>query len=396
MKQILGIGLLVLISFISIAQDKKGEKEAALLTADSLATGNYKDVLTSFFQLAFQNLTGPQKEIKFTSNPYAVLARGNKDLLIDKEYKKHYFLRNLNFGFGLKLDSNFKFNGFNGGVNFALINKRDYTVYERFAGEVIELNSEFNKFNTAVNKFIVDSPMTDELKAKVISETEKLLNNASFNYGKVSAEVKSVFAKVLSSGELKDIRRMLEENSSVSFAAVARKRYEEYRDSFKNKLLWTIGVSDTTYKDQFMFSNVVFSTQLLQGFGDPKKPRGWELDVKAQYNLLDDTLKAGRDLKRGLLSIEGGFNYVWRAKKTDLSFFEFKASAAYNRIFNGMYIDERKSVFTLNGQIRVRIYEDIWIPIEFKYDPENGNVFGLLNVKANFTSVKKLIGGAKG
>jgi hypothetical protein len=50
-------------------------KVAAVLTADSLASGNYKDVLTSFFQLSFDKLTGKDKELKFSSNPYAVMMK---------------------------------------------------------------------------------------------------------------------------------------------------------------------------------------------------------------------------------------------------------------------------------------------------------------------------------
>ena len=86
--------------------------KVAALTADSLASGNYKDVLTSFFQLAFDKLTGKNKELKFSSNPYAIMLRANPELAIDSAYIRHKVLRNLNFNFSLKLDTSYKFNAF--------------------------------------------------------------------------------------------------------------------------------------------------------------------------------------------------------------------------------------------------------------------------------------------
>jgi hypothetical protein len=68
-----------------------------ILTADSLATGNYKDVLNSFFQLAFDRLTSPDKTLKFTGTPFAVMAKLDTVLLVDTIYKKYRTLRNLNY-----------------------------------------------------------------------------------------------------------------------------------------------------------------------------------------------------------------------------------------------------------------------------------------------------------
>jgi len=42
--------------------------------------------------------------------------------------------------------------------------------------------------------------------------------------------------------------------------------------------------------------------------------------------------------------------------------------------------------------VRIRIFNDIWVPFEVKYDPRNGNLFGFINVRANF---RALAGAAK-
>ncbi|MDQ3683666.1 MAG: hypothetical protein M3352_11455 [Bacteroidota bacterium] len=55
-----------------------------------------------------------------------------------------------------------------------------------------------------------------------------------------------------------------------------------------------------------------------------------------------------------------------------------------------MYAKERRDSLTLNMTIRVRVISDIWVPLEIKYDPKSGNVFGFLNVRANFKALGKL------
>ena len=108
-----------LISFLFFANLAFAQiKPNPALTADSLATGNYKDVLTSFFQLAFNRFIGDDKEIRFASNPFAVMAKADTSLLMDAKYYKYRHLRDLNFSFAAKLDSSYKFNGFSSGIKY--------------------------------------------------------------------------------------------------------------------------------------------------------------------------------------------------------------------------------------------------------------------------------------
>ncbi len=98
MNQNLNPAALALI-FLIISTASFAQKKSALLplTADSLATGNYKDVFKSFFQLALNRFTSDKKEIQFTSNPFALIAKMNPDLLIDTSYIKYKHLRDFNF-----------------------------------------------------------------------------------------------------------------------------------------------------------------------------------------------------------------------------------------------------------------------------------------------------------
>jgi len=397
------IAFRTLILFIIVFSAHKislGQKKTLnpVFTADSLKSGNSKDVLTSFFQLAFDNLVGPQKELRFSSNPYAVMMRANPDLAVDSSYLRYTALRNLNFNFNLKLDTSFKFNGFSSGINYSILNRRDYTVFREFLTLVETKNFEYHKLNGLVVDSISalvatgNDSVTRKLGFKLNDEWTKLTTKGTgFTFNMLSTDVKAILLDLATKNNLEEAKRLISSNAKMSISSKAAEEYEKVRNAFKQRALWTIGISDTTYKDQFMFSNVVVSTQFLKGISRPESNHGLEVDIRGKLNFLNDTLISGKDLKRSLLNFEGGLNYVWRSKKTDLSFVELKMSAAYSKIFNGIYLNEREEVFTLNGTLRVRIISDIWVPIEFKYDPDLGNVFGFLSVRANFSALNKAL-----
>ena len=117
-----------------------------------------------------------------------------------------------------------------------------------------------------------------------------------------------------------------------------------------------------------------------------------ELNIRSALQLMDDTLKLKRDLKRAIFSFEPGINVAFKTKHTKKSWLEMKFSGGYYYNFSQLYANEERDRLFFNGTIRVRIMNDIWVPFEVKYDPKNGNLFGFINVRANF---KALAGAAK-
>jgi hypothetical protein len=67
-------------------------------------------------------------------------------------------------------------------------------------------------------------------------------------------------------------------------------------------------------------------------------------------------------------------------------------SGSYARTVRGIYAGEKQDSLSINATLRIRVFSDIWIPLDIKYDPDSGNVFGFLNVRANFTALKELFG----
>jgi len=363
------------------------------LTADSLATGNSKDVFKSFFQLAVDRLASNNKEIQFSSNPFAVMAKTNPNLLIDTNYIKYTALRNLNFSFAGKLDSSYKFNGFSSGIKYALINQRDETVSKFFVSSTYRAFNEFNNLNDSLSSYIAS---VQDIEKKIsLNEQRNKMFNGELAFSELDKDFQDIIKKKAQELNAFNFLSLLNNNSNLNVRKAENKIYDSLRNLFQKRLLWTVGISDTTYKNQFLFSNVVLSTELLKGISNPNTSVGSELNLKGAVNFIDDTLETGKDLKRSLLIIEPAINIIFRNKQTLYSWGEFKLGATYLHTFTGLYRNEKKDSLTLNATLRIRIINDVWVPLEVKYDPKNGNVFGFLNVRANFNGLKDLFGNKK-
>ena len=390
-KNILALAACCLMAVAAFSQTTK--KASIALTADSLATGNYKDVLNSFFQLALNRFTGPDKELKFTSSPFAVIARLDTTMLKTDKYIKYRRLRDLNFSFAAKLDTSYKFNGFSSGVKYALINRRDETVSNAFLVMVAEdsVVKELFLLNDSLERYISSLSSQPALQDSVRAQRTRFFRDKKMNFNQLDKEFQKAIKRIAKRDSLVHVLARIEEDPTYNVRKQADEIYEKLKKNFNNRLLWTVGVSDTTYKDQFMFSNVVFTTEAVQGLLNSDHRGNIEYNLKAAYQLVDDTLKAGRDLKRGLLNVEGGFNFILNAKESAKSFLEFKLAGSYYYRSGSLYKNEKRDLLTINGTLRLRVFNDIWVPLEIKYDPKNGNWFGFLNVRANFTAMGGLM-----
>jgi len=387
MKARIFLVLLTIVAVNAVAQ----KSERLPLTADSLATGNYKDVLTSFFQLAFDNLVGKNKEMRFTTNPYAVMARLDTALLKDRYYYQYRHLRDLNFAFAIKLDTSYRFNGFSSAVKYALVNKRDETVSRVFLDMVStdKRTQELFAINLDLEAFI--SGLNPEDQNRIREQKTKFFTG-QINFDQLDPAFRKKIEELAKIKNAEYLLNTIQNDPKFNMKKTSDDIYEAYKEYFNNRLLWTIGVSDTTYNDQFMFSNIAITSELVKGI-DSLRTADLELNLKTALQYVDDTVKSGRDLQRNIFSFEPGINFVLKTKNTLKSYFEFKLSGSYYHTFSTLYENEKRDRLTINGTLRVRILNDIWVPLEIKYDPDTGNVFGLLNVRVNFSALNKFLNG---
>lgn len=400
MKQkIMRLLLLMYVSVVCLASTAQNNKPVNPLTADSLATGNYKDILSSFFQLAFNRLTGPDKELRFTTNPYAVLAKRNPDLLIDTNYYKYRNLRKFNFSFAGKLDEAYQFNGFSSSVRYAIVNQRDYTISRAFVTSAFNANNEYRKLNSGLEAFISHLSLNDPLRKLLRDEKIKMqAKKGTVPFNQLDTIFQKVVKRIAVDSVALHFLKLLELEPALNVYKASQQSYDSLKKSFENKWLWTASVSDTTYTNQFLFSNVVLSTEVLKGILNPLRVSNLELNIRSAMHFVDDSTRAGRDLRRSVFSVEPGFNFVLKSKAArqkasglTQSWLELKLSGAYNHTFSSLYTTEKRDSLTLNGTLRIRVYNDIWIPLEMVYDPRSGHVLGFLNVRFNFNTMGTLL-----
>jgi len=385
-KTCLGFAITLISSTCFGQNDGSKATAPTVFTADSLASGNAKDVLTSFFQLAFDKLTGKDKQLNFSSNPFALMLKSDSSLNIDTNYGKYRSLRKLNFGAGLNLDSSYHFNGFSSGVKYALIDKRDTAASAWLHRSMDDdpLGHQKDSLHNLLVKFELTLDI-DQRSSFHNAIRQLFLKDTPFN--KLDTTLQAKVKEIITTDpkEFNLIARIIDTRPSSSLVREGRMIFDSLKNVVKQGLLWTVGVSDTTYNDQFFFSNIVIGTEIVKGIGAYHQGSNLEFDVKGALHLLDDSLAKGRDLKRSLLTFEPGFNWVIRNKQNDQSWLEFQISGVYSHNFTTLYSSEKRDSLTFNGTLRIRVYKDIWVPLAIKYDPKSGNFLGFINVRFNFS-----------
>jgi hypothetical protein len=178
--------------------------------------------------------------------------------------------------------------------------------------------------------------------------------------------------------DLVQIDSVFQKRPGANFYDINTRIFDSLKSSIKNNLLWTLAINDTTSKDQFMFTNIVVFSELAKGIFKYKPGSNLELNIRAACNFLKDTLK------RAIFSFEPGVNWVIRNKNNDRSLMELKFNGSYVHNFSSLYKNEQRDKLTLDGTLNIRIMDDMWIPLKIKYDPRDGNFFGLFQVKLNF------------
>lgn len=362
----------------------QNEEKKGVFTEEALSSGNYKDVFRSFFQLAFNQLTSEKKEFAFTTNPYAIMVKMNEDKLKTEEYLKYTWLRRFNISLAGKLNEENRFNGFTSGIKYAIINQRDETVSRLFLQQALNASAERTSLNQALSAYIQSFSGDGALQAN--NEVNSIMNGDA-KFKDLSPSLQSKLKELAGSGNFNNLKKLIDKSNDFNLKQVAIDDYNAIKTNFQKRWLVTLGVSDTTYTDKFRFSTVVLSAEILKGISNPGKKVDVELSINGGYNFVNDTLKAGRDLDRRALQVESGFNFIFNDGA--VSWAELKVSGEYNRVFKGLYTDERKDLLTVNGTLRLRLFRDLWLPIEIKYDPKEGRVFGFLDVRFNFTALSR-------
>ncbi|WP_417940192.1 hypothetical protein [Flavobacterium sp. RS13.1] len=333
-------------------------------------SGNYKDILSSIFQLGTTNLTSDNKSIEFNATLFGIKSIFNSHILEDKYFKRERFSRNLQFNAKLNLDEQFKYNGVSGGITYALINKRDKDVAD-FTNTVLEFDWSFlaDELSAIQSKFaeeITNSAVDISVEINSLDVATKILINKEFD--KIDKS-NIYFEKIITEFEKRNKSIKLK-NYVENLHLLKDNLYSE----IEKKPLWTVSLLGTT-NDKGDNKKVSFGSIFLKGF------KHFELDIQSKL-IYSDTL-INNSLKRIESKSSAGVNYKM-FKRNEQSVFEIKLYMEYNSILKNQLADEKKNTFLASSDFRLRVTDDLWIPLTIKYDIEKSNFLGFLNITYNF------------
>jgi|GEM_PF-6995661 len=334
-------------------------------------SGNLNDVLSGFYQLALKNLSNEENAVEFNSTLFAFYKKYDEARLHAKSRESITFLRNFQLNVKMNLTEKYKYNGISGGIKYAILNKRDKEFIDVTHTEVDSLQEEFSTLMMKTNG-IVDDPgnvinnVTEAVWAGTIPADEKA-KKLYYEYTKILDSL-----IVVPGGYFVKKGKSFKKSSDVTNAIA--KLTEAHYKKIANAPLWTVsadGVADSDGKVNRGNAEMIF---LWGG-------KFVELDVRGKYTYADTlAVSKPRDEFNGKL----GCNFKLATNKQNKSYFEVKLYGEYNKIYRNALPTEDDETIMANADIRLRITDSIWLPVTIKYDTENANLLGFLNLTYSF------------
>ena len=347
-------------------------------TVANLKSGTSQDVLASFFKLAYQDLSDGH-HFQFTSSLFAIKAKTDTTLWVDVKYNKSIFLRNSTIGFNIGLDSTNKFKSATLSYKYAIINNRDRSIFD-FVSSGVSLDSSLKLTNhlyrRALEKYHKENPSKQDYST---AEDYIFYHGSRPKLSSVPTRFKNILDSIKNNPDFAAIKDL----KPLDLLDTLKNKYEFLANLISKTSLWTAGIEVSTSQSN-KFSKLDFNTEYLKGITQSNTSMGLELDIKSNLDVYDTTVMT-QTYDRNLLSASAGINWIiYKDKKTQKSYVEFKPALAYSNVLSGLIPGETKSKFTGDGILRFRITDDLWLPFDIKYDPKAGKVFGFLNITCNF------------
>jgi hypothetical protein len=165
--------------------------------------------------------------------------------------------------------------------------------------------------------------------------------------------------------------------------------YASLAEYVQNRGLLTVDGNFSSDKLGKLFSKINLNSEYLKGIVPGYNKMNVELNLRASLDFDDDSSSlSSKDLDRQILAFSGGLNWIIAKNRRSESIVELKGAITYNNIFKGVYAGENTNKLIAEGTFRVRVTNDLWIPFDIKYDPEEGNLFGFISVRSNFDWLK--------
>ena len=374
MKRIISIALLVL-GLPAFGQKKTTRQ--LIRTAADLKTGKSQDVLASFFQLALEDITGSEKTLRFQSSLFAIRAKTDSTLLVDTSFLRQTHARNFVFSIAPSLDTGFHFISNTIGLKYALVNNRDKAIFNFTLPDENEwINIQRSLLNEYAQQLALGVGDPKYMLARNFFADRNDEEEKRTSWRNVPAAFKKMLVAALANS------RTFRFSTPESFRDTLSLEYARLARYVENRSLWTLA-SAITNERSGRFSSFSLATEFLKGMMKNNSRMNLELNLTGRFTWEKDSSR-GHQAGRQLFSGAVGGNWIIIKNRRSQSLLELKMALAWEQVIRGKYEKEKRSVLTGLGTVRLRITNEWWIPIDFRYDPLSGNVFGFLSVKTNF------------
>ena len=380
MRKVIQIILLLTVSLTALGQENDVAPAKSFMSRESF---------TRIYKVAAESGYFGKEDGKYTldASLFGLKALVNPNVKVDTNYleNSNAFLRRVQLTMSLGLGDQNKIESFAPGVKVALINNTDMT-----EGSLRKTTSNLIRMvSRAMVNAVSRYSKRDEDSFKILmkkyqdGESVELSDFDEEFQGLFNAEWKSQIELFKSDPIYEFLQTRLDSINLGNFNEYVQKEWDYEKERFSRRALLTAAVLPSFESGNL--NDMSLEVSFLQGLNPNKvKKSPANLELKAAYIFSNDTVIAEDSFdERRLWKVDGYFGKVlWKDEEND-SKLELKLGVGYQSIIKGLHEDEDETQFTLNFSLIPRLTDDLYFPIELKYDPENANVLGKFSLSWN-------------
>ncbi|RPE05701.1 hypothetical protein EGT74_25370 [Chitinophaga lutea] len=370
MKHIYLMACLLAAFFCAHAQVQQDVLQKKVLEAADPST-HVKSIRTNIFVDKYQALlksgilSQNDAGLKVSTTVYGLFKLFDSTIAIDTNYSRYKWGRNLAIGAGITMGDDNRITAVTPSFTWAVVNGR-------------ELSVKKHAKQWAVIKRYVDGyegllvAMETAVNANTLTQ-EQLNRIDSFNVRQNLRLLQGIVPDAVLDGAIENQRAL-------------DSAYRKLEHDIKAGPLFTVGF-DGNYADK-SWSTLDAKAEFLVGTGFKKdREKNWDFYSGAFFNAAKDTV-ALKNLRRQSFSVKAGLNKVLlKTRDRKNSIVEVLGSLEYRNILQGAYAGETASNLLANFTFSIRLANDLYLPVEIKYDPRNGKFLGFIDLKFDIRKV---------
>lgn len=325
------------------------------------------DIFVDKYQALLKSgiLTGNEAGVKVSTTLYGLFKLFDSTIAIDTNYARYKWGRNIAIGAGIALGDDNRVTAVNPSLTWAVVNGRELSAKKHREQWALIRNyvDGYETLLTAMERAVNANTLTQEQLSRI----------DSFNVKQNLQLLQGIVPETVLEGAVSN-QRLLDSS------------YRKLERDIQAGPLFTVGL-DGNYGDK-AWSTLDAKAELLIGTGFKKdKDRNWDFYSGAFLNMAKDTV-AVKNLERQTFSLKAGLNKVLlKTRDRKNSMMEALGALEYRNILKGGYAGENNNTLLIDFTLSIRLANDLYLPLELKYDPRNGQFLGFIDLKMDIRKV---------